>query len=1064
MIDQARAMMSTQRAQPVLLVTADASAADAERSAITRTGLMVESAPSVVDAIGLLLSRGYGALVLDHPLPHDDAWRVLAVAQAQHPRVPVIVVSAREDPRVHAEALARGAVACLVKSESFASELPRVVERVAKLAAAEARALRSEALFRMIADSSSELIASVDLRGVIQVVSSALTPLLGYEPDDVLGKQSLGFVHPDDRARVAQAFAGRLDHGRVTYRQRRKDDTFAWVEVSTSLVRDEVSGDPQEILAVLRDISERRRAEDKLRTLLEGTPDALVIVDPNGMIALVNARTEQLFGYARHELLGRPVELLVVERLRSDTPWRRAADARNPDAAELGVPREIVGLRRDGTEFPAELSLNWLETDGQRLVSSAIVDTTARKTIQDREFLLKLGQELPRFEDVDSLTWHVVSTIAEYLGVDGCMFSEIDLARGMNTVHRDYARVVPSAAGTYPLAALTPTVRAELEAGRVVAVLDTRSDARTAELYEERYQPRNIRAMVGVPLMRDGVWLAAIFAFTERPRAWAAREIQMLQALAERTWLWLEHLRMLRALRDSEAQYRRLIESTHEGVWEIDAEANTTFVNRRMAEMLGYTVNEMLGQTLGHFTDAEGRAQLAGDVARRKAGIAESQDFKFLRKDGLPIWARLEVSPLTDERGHYSGALAMVADVTERKQSEQDQQFLFGLAEALTVTNDAEAAKRASAGRLADHLSVDRCLFIDIDVSAQRANIRDEWQRTPGPSLVGDHALNPLSPLAHELAAGRTVIVSDTQSDPRAVPRFERLAAHFGARSFVVIPLHKEGRWIACLAFLRAGPHAWTHRELGLGHATLERTSLCVERLQSIAALRDFNRDLERRVDERTRELQAALREKEVLLKEIHHRVKNNLQVISSMLSLQAMHLPDATSRSMFAETQGRVQSIALVHESLYRSKDLSSVRFVEYLRSLVHAVFLAQSAHGRHVEAVVESADVKLPVAAAIPCGLIVNELVTNALKHAFADGRRGQIHVGLRQVDSEYIELRVADDGVGMSVPPDPLQGVASLGLDLVYTFADQIDARVELSSAHGTDFRLTFRNRAE
>ena len=97
-----------------------------------------------------------------------------------------------------------------------------------------------------------------------------------------------------------------------------------------------------------------------------------------------------------------------------------------------------------------------------------------------------------------------------------------------------------------------------------------------------------------------------------------------------------------------------------------------------------------------------------------------------------------------------------------------------------------------------------------------------------------------------------------------------------------------------------------------------------------------------------------------MLLKEIHHRVKNNLQVIASMLNLQAMHLPDAMSRSMFAETQGRVQSIALVHESLYRSKDLSSVSFVEYLRTLVNAIFLAQSAHGRHVEALVDSADVR--------------------------------------------------------------------------------------------------------
>jgi PAS domain S-box-containing protein len=1057
-------MMLAQRAQPILIVESDSATAELERSVLSRAGLVVETADSVAEAILRLRSRGYGAVVLDHQLSHGDPWSVVAIAQAQNPRVPVVVITAQGDQQLAAEALARGVVECVARSEDFRAELPRVVERVAKLAAAEARVLRSDALFRLIADSSSDLIATVDLRGVIQDVSSALTPMLGYEPNDVLGMQSIELVHPDDQARVAEVFAGRLDHGRVTYRQRRKDGSFAWVEVSTSVVRHETSGEAQEVVGVMRDITERKRSEEKFRTLLEGSPEALVIVDSSGAIVLVNARTEQLFGYARLELLHQPVDMLLVERLRGDTLWRSAANARRQAAGNVTGTYEIICMRKDGSEFPAELSLNWLETDGEWLVSSAIVDTTARKTIQDREFLIKLGQELPRFEDVDSLAWHVVSTIAEYLVVDGCMFSEIDLVRGMNTVHRDYARVAPTSAGTYPLTALTPGVRQDLEAGRVVAVDDTQIDPRTSALYEERYVQRKIRAMLGVPLMRDGVWLAAIFVFTEKPRAWVAREIQMLQALAERTWLWLEHVRMLRALRDSEAQYRRLIESTHEGVWEIDAHANTSFVNRRMAEMLGYTVTEMIGQTLGYFTDDEGRLQLATDVARRKAGIAESQDFKFVRKDGQPIWARLEASPLTDERGTYVGSLAMVADVTERKQNEQDQQFLLGLAELLTITNDVQAAKRAAASRLGVHLSVDRCLFVDIDLTRRCAIVRDEWQRTPATSLLGEHPLSLLGPLAFELATGRTVKIGDAKTDPTTASGFGRSIVHGSVRSLVIIPVHKEGRWVACLALMCAAPRVWTARELGLGHATVERTALCVERLQSIAALRDFNRDLEKRVDERTGELKAALREKEVLLKEIHHRVKNNLQVISSMLNLQAMHLPDATARSMFAETQGRVQSIALVHESLYRSKDLSSVSFVEYLRTLVNAIFLAQSAHGRHVEALVDSADIRLPVAAAVPCGLIINELITNALKHAFPDGRGGQIHVGLRQVDADHLELRVADDGIGMSVRPDANGSVTSLGLDLVYTFADQIDARVEVSSLNGTEFRLTFRIRGE
>ena len=203
-------MMLAQRAQPILLVESDSATAELERSALSSAGLVVETADSVAEAILRLRSRGYGAVVLDHQLPQGDPWSVVSIAQAQNPRVPVVVITASGDRQIAAEALARGVVECVVRSEDFRAELPRVVARVAKLAAAEARVLRSDALFRLIADSSSDLIATVDLRGVIQDVSSALTPMLGYEPDDVLGMQSIDLVHPDDRARVAEVFAGRL--------------------------------------------------------------------------------------------------------------------------------------------------------------------------------------------------------------------------------------------------------------------------------------------------------------------------------------------------------------------------------------------------------------------------------------------------------------------------------------------------------------------------------------------------------------------------------------------------------------------------------------------------------------------------------------------------------------------------------------------------------------------------------------------------------------------------------------------------------------------------------------
>ena len=207
--------------------------------------------------------------------------------------------------------------------------------------------------------------------------------------------------------------------------------------------------------------------------------------------------------------------------------------------------------------------------------------------------------------------------------------------------------------------------------------------------------------------------------------------------------------------------------------------------------------------------------------------------------------------------------------------------------------------------------------------------------------------------------------------------------------------------------------------------------------------------------------IRKSLREKEVLLKEVHHRVKNNLQVISSLLKLQAMNVSDVAARDVFAQSRSRVHSIALVHEKLYQSKDLSHVDFDDYARVLVESLFHAHEAAERGISPVIHIDERILAVDAAIPCGLIINELVTNALRHGFPDGRTGSVQVALRRIGSErpgWIELRVTDDGVGLPADVDP-RSVASLGLDLVFTFAEQLDAEVDVRRDHGTAFYVRF-----
>jgi two-component sensor histidine kinase/GAF domain-containing protein len=210
------------------------------------------------------------------------------------------------------------------------------------------------------------------------------------------------------------------------------------------------------------------------------------------------------------------------------------------------------------------------------------------------------------------------------------------------------------------------------------------------------------------------------------------------------------------------------------------------------------------------------------------------------------------------------------------------------------------------------------------------------------------------------------------------------------------------------------------------------------------------------------RKLQSALREKDVLLKEVHHRVKNNLQVISSLLSLQAQYVSDDSARAVFASSQGRVQSIALVHEKLYQSRDLSHIRLAEYIETLTGDLLRAHSAAERGISSIVEVADLSLPVDVAIPCGLIVNELVSNALKHAFTTATSGTVRVRALRPSPDFIELSVTDDGSGLPQGVDPGE-TGSLGLDLVFTFAEQLGAEVEITRKHGTTFVFRFKDEA-
>lgn len=226
---------------------------------------------------------------------------------------------------------------------------------------------------------------------------------------------------------------------------------------------------------------------------------------------------------------------------------------------------------------------------------------------------------------------------------------------------------------------------------------------------------------------------------------------------------------------------------------------------------------------------------------------------------------------------------------------------------------------------------------------------------------------------------------------------------------------------------------------------------------QSHVVVLGIMRDItERKRDEQ--KLRDALQEKDVMLREIHHRVKNNMQVISSLLRLQARVIPDPAIQSALNASQERIRSMALIHEKLYKSENLSRINFGDYIRDLVNRLLFMAGGTAASVDFEIDADDVELDINQAIPCGLIVNEIVSNSLKHAFPDGRSGTVRVEMRKEEPSRLKLMIRDDGIGLPESLD-IRNPSTLGLQIVSDLVGQLDGTMDVERREGTAFTIQF-----
>ena len=252
-----------------------------------------------------------------------------------------------------------------------------------------------------------------------------------------------------------------------------------------------------------------------------------------------------------------------------------------------------------------------------------------------------------------------------------------------------------------------------------------------------------------------------------------------------------------------------------------------------------------------------------------------------------------------------------------------------------------------------------------------------------------------------------------------------------------------------------------TQRKYGL--EALERSKEELERrvIERTSALSKVNEDLRNEIIERKRaeeKINTSLQEKVVLLREIHHRVKNNLQVISSLLNLQSGYIEDKKSLEIFRESQTRVRSMALIHEKLYQSKDLNKIEFSEYIESLIKDLFKSYNVDSDRIKLNSKMEGIFFEIDTAILCGLIINELVSNSLKHAFPLNKKGEIFISLDKDDNNKYTLILKDNGIGF--PPNvDFRKTESLGLQLVTTLTEQLGGTIELHKNGYTEFIIAF-----
>lgn|GEM_PF-1877761 len=457
-------------------------------------------------------------------------------------------------------------------------------------------------------------------------------------------------------------------------------------------------------------------------------------------------------------------------------------------------------------------------------------------------------------------------------------------------------------------------------------------------------------------------------------------------------------------LRATERRFRLQIEGVRDyAIFTLDSAGKVSSWNEGAARIVGYEAGEIIGRHFSCFFPEA--VAVDGEPARElehaaSVGSIERECWRR-RKDGQLFWANVLLTAIRDDQGRLQGFSKVIRDITERREIEE---------------------------RLRDSEERFRSAFENSAIGMALVGLDGMWQR------VND-------------ALGRFIgyppeVLRNTHF--REVTHPEDLAGCLVAYGDLLAG--RVNHWSAEKRYLhKSGATVWGRIAVSLIRGANGQPLYFVTEVQDITQ--------QCRAEE---QIKASLAEKEVLLREVHHRVKNNMQVITSLLQLQANHIPTEEGKAAFRECQLRIQTMAMIHERLYQSESLATINFGEHLTGLARLI-LRSHVHGDTEVALVTDCDaVELKLDLAIPLGLIATEMITNAFKHGFKGCERGCVEVTLKNPGDGKLYLAVADNGVGL---PEgfSIHGSPSLGLRIMGNLSRQLRAELTCLNNNGTRMQV-------